>query len=501
MSDLHAASRPRTPLGTLPTQRDETARLAALADYRLIPLGEMSDAEVSEQLLGDLQGLAEVATRLTGSQAAVFNIISDTHQHQIAAWNVAPAVCRRGDSMCAVAFQSGRTVVVPDASLDPRYSANPFVTGRISNIKFYASTPMIVPGGHVVGTLCVFDTIVRDITEEQEEGLRLLADQAVQVMELSRRTRLLDAAVQRLTTTNELLAGFAGRVSHDLRTPVGDILGLVGALAGVPAVGANPAARDRLATIEASCRRMERTIGDLLEYAAAGEAVGREPVDVTVLLDEVRQELSGPIRDAGADVTLSARPGLTLPGDPAQLRRLLRNLVSNAIRYRRTDGRPRVIVSAQATLEWWQLRVADNGPGIPAEHRETVRQPLARLPRDESGEGTGIGLATCERIATGHGGTLEISDTPEGGATITLRVPIHPGEAAGSATGTGSAGSARSDESARSAGSVRSAPSAGSAPSAPSAGSAPAAPSPGSAPAVGRTSARSGDGGGEGSGG
>lgn len=417
--------RPEFPAAEARWPRDEAARLAALADYRLIPLGELAGADVSTQIIDDLEGLAQVAARLTGSQSAVFNIIDDTHQHQIAAWNITRAVCDRKDSMCAVVFQGGATVVVPDASLDPRFAENPYVSGRISAIRFYASSPLRCPSGQILGTLCVFDTAVRELTTEQEKGFSLLAAQAIEVLELSRRTRLLDDAVARLTATNELLTGFAGRVSHDLKAPLGVILGFTETLADVPGIHADPSACQRLARIEAACRRMSRMIGDLLDYATAGGELHIEPVDVIGMVTEVRQDLEQQITEAHALVEVSAGSNEPVPADPSQLRMLLQNLIANAVKYRRPDVPVRVTISAQDTPDWWLLRVADNGLGIPSDQRERVRQPMIRLDRDESGDtkGSGIGLATCERIAISHGGRLEIADTPGGGTTITLRAP------------------------------------------------------------------------------
>jgi signal transduction histidine kinase len=407
--------------------RDEATRLAALADYRLIPLGGLSETDISSHIVDDLEGLARVAARLAGSYAAVFNIISDTHQHQIAAWNIAPAVCDRQDSMCAVVFQDNATVVVPDAALDPRFVENPFVTGEIGRVRFYASTPLRSPGGEILGTLCVFDTVVRELTPEQEDGLGLLAAQAVEVLELSRRTRLLDDAVGRLTTANELLTGFAGRISHDLKAPLGVVLGFAETLSDLPAVAADPVAGRQLDRIDGACRRMSRTIADLLQFATAGGRLQVEPVDVGDLVAQVSQDLEQQIRHAAATVEMSPGAHDQVPADPTQLRMFLQNLIANSVKYRRPDVPPRVTISSQDTAQWWLVRVSDNGLGIPADQRDRVRQPMVRLDRDRSSstEGSGIGLATCERIATAHGGLLEISDTPGGGTTFTLRAP-HP---------------------------------------------------------------------------
>jgi len=110
-----------------------------------------------------------------------------------------------------------------------------------------------------------------------------------------------------------------------------------------------------------------------------------------------------------------------------QLRALVQNLVGNALVYGvRSDADDRgrsVEVASSALGSGWTLRVTDHGPGIPAEQRDRLLEPLTRLERDSAEPGSGIGLATCRRIAQAHGGSLEIGDTAGGGTTITVSVP------------------------------------------------------------------------------
>ena len=77
----------------------------------------------------------------------------------------------RDDSMCGVVFQEGRSTHVPDARQDPRFSANPWVTGRLGYIRFYASVPLTTSAGHALGTLCVFDTEPRRLSDAQMSAL------------------------------------------------------------------------------------------------------------------------------------------------------------------------------------------------------------------------------------------------------------------------------------------------------------------------------------------
>lgn len=84
-----------------------------------------------------------LAVQVSGTDAGVINIITTDQQHQIAAGVVEASVCSRSDSMCSKVFTSGVSSVLTDASLDPRFADNPFVDGRIADVRSYASVPLV----------------------------------------------------------------------------------------------------------------------------------------------------------------------------------------------------------------------------------------------------------------------------------------------------------------------------------------------------------------------
>jgi signal transduction histidine kinase len=146
-------------------------------------------------------------------------------------------------------------------------------------------------------------------------------------------------------------------------------------------------------------------------------------VDLEPLVAAVADDLAPLVRRRGATVTAS---DTTVCADPVQLRALVQNLVANALRYGVTGHEQAdrtVEVRSEASGTGWELQVVDHGPGIPAEQRERLLEPLTRLERDVAEPGSGIGLATSRRVAQAHGGTIEIGSTPGGGTTVTVSVP------------------------------------------------------------------------------
>lgn len=388
-------------------------------------------AIIGEPSEPDLEAIASIAAHICGAPTAVVNLIDDTHQHQIAAHGFARAVCDREDSMCAVSIKLPEPVYLPDARLDERWADNPFVTGVIGNVRFYSSTQLINSRGEILGTLCVFDDQVRQITDEQRTQLELLAHQVVDVLELRRQSFELHAAVGQLERTreelvrsNEHLAAFAGQVSHDLKNPLASVVGYLHNLSEVGAVVAEPEAAWCTQRALAASQRMSDMIGHLLDYASVGGSLTLQPVDLAQVVRHLSDDLSDAIASVGGALTVDGELP-TVPGDRVQLRAVLQNLISNALKFRRLSRAPHVVVSAAFQDGSFLVRVADNGIGIPQDRREQAFALLSRV-HDESAReiaGNGIGLATCKRIVTAHGGEIGLADTPGGGTTVWFTVP------------------------------------------------------------------------------
>lgn len=362
----------------------------------------------------DLQGIVRLAATVCGVDTAVINIIDDRAQHQIAAVGFEPAVCSREDSMCAAVIARPGRVVVPDARLDERFAKNPFVTGEVAHVRFYASSPLVTPGGVAIGTLCVFNDAVGDIDEAAREALDLLAHQVVDLLELRRISR-------QLSESNDQLSRFAGQISHDLRNPLTALTGFLELAIDSPDMERAPEAARVLARAESAADRMNDMISDILAYARIGGASPqRARVDLGGVVHAVVEDLDAQITSSGADlrVDIDVEP----VGDPTLLRAVLQNLVANALKFTTAAGRvPRVYIDAHAVHGGWRIAVDDNGPGIPAADRERVFALMER--GDTEAEGLGIGLSTCRRVIEAHGGHIGIDESPEGGTRVWILLP------------------------------------------------------------------------------
>lgn len=224
-------------------------------------------------------------------------------------------------------------------------------------------------------------------------------------------------ALEEAKDSNERLAEFTGRVSHDLRNPLTSILGYVELGATDAESGRTEDAAEYLEIVGGSARRMLSMVEELLAFASIGGSLSRSRLSLARLVKEVTDDLSPGLREAAAVVQCE---DFEFDADESQMRVALQNLIQNAVAYRRPDVPPVISVTGQGAGAGAVLRVEDNGKGIGAGDRRRVVEPLVRLRREGDPAGTGLGLATCARIAAAHGGRLEISPGPSGGTAVSI---------------------------------------------------------------------------------
>ena len=397
-------------------QDDRARRDAALWRYDV--LGHAPGRE--------LQALVEIAAQVCAVPTAAINVITSTTQEQIATTGFEPSICAREDSMCAVVLEQPQRVVVPDASRDSRFHDNPFVTGVLGDVRFYASAPLTTPAGVIIGRLCVFDSDPRVLDTAQEDALVAIAERVVDVLELRLRSRQLEESLGQLTETrdelrrsNEALSVFAGQVSHDLRTPLTAIMASTEMLGQQPSVSEDEWAGRLVATAYRAATRMAGMIEEILAHARVGAELRTASTDLGVVVTSVLEDLAPTLSARAATVSVGDLP--TVVADGQQLYSVLLNLVSNAVKYAREDVAPVVHVSAARFEDAWRISVQDNGIGVPESQRERIFTLFGRVAT--SVEGSGIGLATVKRIVEAHGGVIGVTSADGPGTIVWFDLP------------------------------------------------------------------------------
>jgi two-component system, OmpR family, osmolarity sensor histidine kinase EnvZ len=231
-------------------------------------------------------------------------------------------------------------------------------------------------------------------------------DGPTEIATLAHNFNQMNADLARLDEDRALI--LAG-VSHDLRTP------LTRLRMAIEMSGADAATeRDMVADVE----EMDRSIGQFLDFARADAGEPTENTNVAALLEE----LAGQYQRRGATVLVASAAALYLSLRPKAIRRAITNLIDNALRHAGAEGPIELRFSTIGS--GIAIEVCDRGPGIAAADVERLKLPFTRQEAARTDAvGTGLGLAIVERIARGHGGTLDLLPRDGGGLVVRITLP------------------------------------------------------------------------------
>jgi light-regulated signal transduction histidine kinase (bacteriophytochrome) len=238
------------------------------------------------------------------------------------------------------------------------------------------------------------------------------------------RTRELESLSNELKRSNEDLERFAYAVSHDLQAPLRTMVSFMQLIQRKLGGKLEEEPTRLISDAIAAGKRMSQLVKDLLDYSQlTTRTLETEQVAVDEVVREVLADLQPVLTDAGADVRTVALP--TVTADRVQLRQVFQNLIGNGIKYHR-DRPPVIEIGCQRQNGSWRFSVADNGMGIRPEDIPTIFQMFRRLHGPDL-PGSGIGLATCQRIVERLGGRIDVESVPGEGSTFFFSIPDETG--------------------------------------------------------------------------
>ncbi|MGO3932447.1 ATP-binding protein [Rhodopseudomonas pseudopalustris] len=252
-----------------------------------------------------------------------------------------------------------------------------------------------------------------------------------------RNTEKLERVNSRLARSNEELEAFAHVASHDIKEPLRHIE----AFAGLLGESIREIGDERLGLmvsgIEKSSRRLRNLINDLAEFSQLGRR--SKPlawISLGEVAREARSDLHQQVEEAAADVTIEDLPRARCDG--SQIRQVLQNLLSNALKYRDPRRRCQIRVYAEHDPDAQRraddtytarICVSDNGIGFDPKYTDQIFEPFQRLHGPDDYEGSGIGLAICRNIVQRHGGHVGVETQPDSGSVFWFTLPVAANDA------------------------------------------------------------------------
>ncbi|MEO6328992.1 MAG: ATP-binding protein [Ginsengibacter sp.] len=278
----------------------------------------------------------------------------------------------------------------------------------------------------VGGTVVIITRRINNIEAQKIILQQQVQEQTIKLVQSTREERKAryeaEEANKDLAQKNTELEQFAYIASHDLQEPLRTTSSFVELIQKQYKGQLDERADKYFNYIQEASDRMKSLIKNLLDYSRIGNKKELEQVDCNLILENVLADLHVAIQDADAHISHESLP--VIMGYHNEIKQLFQNLLINAIKFRKKDTCPEVIISVKKLKNNWEFIFKDNGIGIEEEHREKIFIIFQRLHNRTEYEGSGIGLSYCKKIVELHGGKIWVESGPGKGSAFhfTIRV-------------------------------------------------------------------------------
>ena len=378
--------------------------------------------------------LACQATEICGTRVAVLCIGATRRIVFSADANFTVADIPRAEVLCQLLHDSHEIVVLDNPSSDSRL-ANEKRRESSPALRFFAGAPLFDIQGEQAGVLCVLDFGSRELTDAQRIALQLLARHASTRLQLHQvnadRVRLqaelqtlkdsieerVEKRTEQLQAANAELDAFACSVAHELSTPLRIIEELPGQVIETETLHLSPGAEHKLRVVHERANQMQRLIRHLLAFSRTSHRpVQRQRLNLTELVSKLMEEFRD--RHPGRTILFRLNALPECEADPALLRQVFVNLISNAVKFTAPRDVSVIEIGSAATADGTVFYVRDNGIGFDLGYARRLFGAFQQLHDATRFEGVGVGLSLVRRIVQRHGGKVWAESEPGKGATF-----------------------------------------------------------------------------------
>lgn len=280
-----------------------------------------------------------------------------------------------------------------------------------------------IPNLPLIGSLICQIFIVFAFVEENKKfdknTQELLAKLSNKNMALDGQKKLTDKKNEALLKANRELERFAYATSHDLRSPLRNIVSFIELYVETEEQHISETGKQYLDFVQSNARHMDQLIENILTHTSLHAQEVIEPIDLNKIVRQLSIDFKGLL---GQHIKIESANLPTINADPIKMRLLFQNIIENGLRYNASEL-PSVSISLERNDGAFVIMIRDNGIGIAPKYHQQIFLIFKRLHGQDEYKGTGVGLATCSKIVEAYNGRIEIESTKEAGSVFKIYFP------------------------------------------------------------------------------
>ncbi|UII26378.1 GAF domain-containing sensor histidine kinase [Fulvivirga maritima] len=374
----------------------------------------------------DYDNITYLASVICQAPIALISFVDRERQWFKSAHGLTVKETPRKYSFCSHAIDcTEEVVIIEDSRNDDRFKNNP-LSAYYPDTVFYAGVPLISHDGYGLGTVCIIDNKTRLLTEEQKTALKMLSRNVMNLLELRQKNLELEAVKIHLENRNEDLESFAMVVTHDIKSPLTNILLSHDLLLNSDKASLPAETRELIKFSNNAAKKLKLLVEGILSYYKnENDASSYKSILLSDYFDSLKSSIQP---EEGMNIKLDIKhPEKCIYFNRTKLDQIFLNLVNNSIRYNDKEE-IRIEIGHYEDSQFYHFYVKDNGPGIPEKDYDSIFNLFKTAShKDRFGvKGSGIGLPTVKKIIESTGGSIDVESHLGEGTTFSFSIKKLP---------------------------------------------------------------------------
>ncbi|WP_158826832.1 GAF domain-containing sensor histidine kinase [Mucilaginibacter lacusdianchii] len=398
---------------TPPVPANEMERIIELSEFDL-DYGTLQD---------QFKDLTTLAAKIAGTHISLVNLIDSYTSWTIANHGLPLEQYPREDTVCQYTIAEGEKFEVEDLSVDDRFKNKAYVSGD-PNLRYYFGIPLKTSSGYNIGSLCVFDTESKPLTPEKVEMLKIIAGEIVNRLQVHK-------IIQNLKSSATNALESKKRVAHDIRGPIGGIIGLARIISEQGDENTMEEVLEFINLIHKSGNSILELADEILSadvpLAASAPKLGANEFNQVMLKDKLEKLYTPQAFNKGIEFVVTTNADTeVIPFSKNKLLQIIGNLISNSMKFTPMGGKVSVEMGLKIGTDVNQLHfnVQDTGVGMTEDKVNAILHGQGTSTNGTSGEqGYGFGLALVKHLVDSLKGEMKINSSPGEGTSFEISIP------------------------------------------------------------------------------